>query len=118
MFARDTEVRPIRGDRARERALKRLIVNADDFGYTRGVNRAIVEACRNVVVTSTSQLANGVAFEDAVEQAGQEPPFDFAPFGSAQGRQGWRGSDYRLAMARAGPFNSRMWRPVPARSAV
>ena len=68
--------------------MKRLIINADDFGYTRGVNRAIVEACRNGVVTSTSLLANGAAFEDAVEQARQEPPFDSAPFGSAQGRQG------------------------------
>ena len=47
--------------------MNRLIVNADDFGYTRGVNRAIVEACRNGVVTSASLLANGAAFEDAVE---------------------------------------------------
>jgi len=56
--------------------LKRLIVNADDFGYTRGVNRAIVEACRNGVVTSTSLLANGAAFEDAVETARAEPRLD------------------------------------------
>ena len=56
--------------------MKRLIVNADDFGYTRGVNRAIVEACRSGIVTSTSLLANGAAFEDAVEAARAEARLD------------------------------------------
>ena len=56
--------------------MKRLIVNADDLGYTWGVNRAIVEACRSGVVTSTSLLANGAAFEDAVETARAEPRLD------------------------------------------
>jgi len=56
--------------------LRQLIVNADDFGYTRGVNRAILEVCRGGVVTSTSLLANGAAFEDAVEAAASEPRLD------------------------------------------
>ena len=56
--------------------MRRLIVNADDFGYTRGVNRAILEACRNGVVTSTSLLSNGAAFEDAVEIARAETRLD------------------------------------------
>ena len=56
--------------------MRQLIVNADDFGYTRGVNRAILEACREGVVTSTSLLANGAAFEDAVEAAASEPRLD------------------------------------------
>ena len=56
--------------------MKQLIVNADDFGYTRGVNRAILHAYRNGIVTSTSLLANGRAFEDAVEQAKSEPGLD------------------------------------------
>ena len=56
--------------------MRTLIVNADDFGYTRGVNRAILEACREGVVTSTSLLANGAAFEDAVECAMSEPRLD------------------------------------------
>jgi hopanoid biosynthesis associated protein HpnK len=56
--------------------MRQLIVNADDFGYTRGVNRAIVEACREGVVTSTSLLANGAAFDDAVEAALSEPRLD------------------------------------------
>lgn len=39
-----------------------LIVNADDFGLTEGVSRAIVRAHEEGVVTSTSLLAVGPAF--------------------------------------------------------
>jgi hopanoid biosynthesis associated protein HpnK len=46
--------------------LRRLIVNADDFGLTPGVNRAIVEAHRSGVVTSSTLMATGAAFGDAV----------------------------------------------------
>ncbi len=49
--------------------MPRLIVNADDFGLTEGTNRAIVDAHRTGIVTSTSLLANGVAFEHAVALA-------------------------------------------------
>ena len=56
--------------------MKQLIVNADDFGYTRGVNEAIVEAHARGIVTSTSLMANGPAFEDAVERAKDEPGLD------------------------------------------
>ena len=45
---------------------KLLIVNADDFGLSRGQNYGIVEACRNGVVTSTTALVNGAAIEHAV----------------------------------------------------
>ena len=31
-----------------------LIVNADDFGLSKGQNYGIIEACRNGVVTSTA----------------------------------------------------------------
>jgi len=47
--------------------VRRLIVNADDFGYTSGVNRAIVEAHSRGVVTSSTLMANGAAFADAVQ---------------------------------------------------
>jgi chitin disaccharide deacetylase len=50
-------------------AVKNLIVNADDLGWTPGVNRGIVEAFRNGIVTSTSLLANGAAFAGGVEMA-------------------------------------------------
>ena len=56
--------------------MKQLIVNADDFGYTRGVNRAIIDGFRRGIVTSTSLMANGAAFDDAVEQVKSEPGLD------------------------------------------
>jgi len=46
--------------------LKNLIVNADDLGWTEGVNRGIAEAHRQGLVTSTSLLANGHAFDSAL----------------------------------------------------
>ena len=42
--------------------MKNLIVNADDLGWTDGVNRGILDAFRGGIVTSTSLLANGSAF--------------------------------------------------------
>jgi hopanoid biosynthesis associated protein HpnK len=53
--------------------VKNLIVNADDLGWTDGVNRGIVRAHRNGIVTSASLLANGAAFESAVEMARSAP---------------------------------------------
>jgi hopanoid biosynthesis associated protein HpnK len=53
--------------------MKRLIVNADDFGLTEGVNRAIIESHVSGIVTSTSILANGTAFEPAVAAAKGHP---------------------------------------------
>lgn len=49
--------------------MRRLIVNADDFGFTAGVNRAIVEAHVGGVVTSSTLMANGPAFEEASQLA-------------------------------------------------
>jgi len=48
---------------------RNLIVNADDLGWTAGVNRGIAEAHRNGIVTSASLLVNGEAFAEAVELA-------------------------------------------------
>jgi chitin disaccharide deacetylase len=53
--------------------VRRLIINADDFGFTAGVNRAIVEAHTRGVVTSATLMANGRAFEDAVRLAKSVP---------------------------------------------
>jgi chitin disaccharide deacetylase len=47
--------------------VRNLIVNADDLGWTEGVNRGIAEAHRNGIVTSASLLANGRAFASGVE---------------------------------------------------
>jgi hopanoid biosynthesis associated protein HpnK len=53
--------------------VRNLIVNADDLGWTAGVNRGIAEAHRNGIVTSASLLANGVAFAGGVELARGNP---------------------------------------------
>ncbi len=44
-------------------------MNADDFGLTRGVNRAIVEARTRGIVTSATLMANSLAFDEAVQFA-------------------------------------------------
>jgi chitin disaccharide deacetylase len=43
-----------------------LILNADDFGLTPGINRAIAELHSAGVLTSATLMANGPAFDDAV----------------------------------------------------
>jgi len=51
----------------------RLILNADDFGLTRGINRAILDLHSASVLTSATLMANGAAFDDAVEIAHAQP---------------------------------------------
>lgn len=53
--------------------MRRLIVNADDFGLTTGINRAIVQTHASGVVTSTTLMANGPACDDAVRSAKNHP---------------------------------------------
>ena len=50
-----------------------LIVNADDLGYTAGVNGAVVRCAREGVVTSATLMANGPAFDDALERLRECP---------------------------------------------
>ena len=52
---------------------KRLIVNADDFGLTNGVNRAIIEGHTRGAVTSATLMANMPAFDAAVGLAKDHP---------------------------------------------
>jgi chitin disaccharide deacetylase len=56
--------------------LKQLIVNADDLGLTPGVNRGILRAFQDGLVTSASLLVTGSAFEEAVALARQNPELD------------------------------------------
>jgi len=51
----------------------RIIVNADDFGLTLGVNRAIRELHQAGVLTSATLMATGRAFDDAVGIAHANP---------------------------------------------
>ena len=53
--------------------MSRLIVNADDFGLTSGVNRAVVELHRAGVLTSTTLMAKAAATEEAIEIARSTP---------------------------------------------
>ena len=53
-----------------------LIVNADDFGFTRDVNEGIVEAHRSGILTATTLMANAPAFENAVELAKRTSSLD------------------------------------------
>ena len=55
---------------------KQLVVNADDFGFTTDVNQGIVEAHRRGILTSTTLMANGDAFDDAVRLARETPALD------------------------------------------
>ena len=50
-----------------------LIINADDFGLTPGVNRSIMELHRAGVLTSATLMATGAAFDDAVAIARATP---------------------------------------------
>ena len=53
--------------------MNRVIINADDFGIHTEVNQAVIEACEQGVLTSTSLLANGPAFDEAVDLARKCP---------------------------------------------
>lgn len=53
--------------------MKRLIVSGDDFGLHPLINQGIIEAHRDGIVTSTSLVACGSAFDDAVTKALQHP---------------------------------------------
>jgi predicted glycoside hydrolase/deacetylase ChbG (UPF0249 family) len=60
--------------------VRKLVVNADDFGFTRDVNQGIVEAHRNGILTATTLMAAGAfdaaAFDDAVRLARETPTLD------------------------------------------
>ena len=49
--------------------MRRLIINADDFGLTSGVNRAIREAGESRAITSTTLMANSPQFDQATALA-------------------------------------------------
>jgi predicted glycoside hydrolase/deacetylase ChbG (UPF0249 family) len=57
-------------------ARKQLVVNADDFGFTPDVNQGIVDAHRRGILTATTLMANGAAFDDAVRLARETPTLD------------------------------------------
>ena len=53
--------------------MKQVILNADDFGLTRGINEGIIRAHREGILTSATLMATGPAFDDAIERAEANP---------------------------------------------
>jgi hopanoid biosynthesis associated protein HpnK len=52
---------------------RRLIVSADDFGMSSGVNAGILRAHREGILTDVGLMVNGRAFDEAVELARSNP---------------------------------------------
>jgi predicted glycoside hydrolase/deacetylase ChbG (UPF0249 family) len=55
--------------------LRQLIVNADDFGQSHGINRGVIEAFENGIVTSASLMVRWPAAEEAADYARKHPDF-------------------------------------------
>ncbi|MCL2507396.1 MAG: ChbG/HpnK family deacetylase [Endomicrobia bacterium] len=55
------------------RLYKKLIVNADDFGYAQDINEGIIYAHKNGIVKSTTVLTDRNAFSDAVVLSKENP---------------------------------------------
>lgn len=56
--------------------IKYLIINADDFGLSKSINEGIIKSFNDGVVTSTSLMANGYGFDDAILKAKENPNLD------------------------------------------
>src|ERR1700722_8738218 len=50
-------------------SVRRLIVNADDFGLSPSVNEAVIRAHREGILTSVSLMVNEPGFDEAVKLA-------------------------------------------------
>jgi len=53
--------------------VRRLIVNADDFGRSHSINQAVIRAHREGILTSASLMVNEEAFEEAVALSRENP---------------------------------------------
>ena len=71
-------------------AVRYVIVNADDFGASSGVNRGIIEAHACGIVTSTSLMVRGPAACEAVDCTSSHPQRDHLGVTVDLGRAGER----------------------------
>ena len=55
---------------------RKLIVNADDFGFARDVSEGILHCHKNGILTATTLMATGSAFRHAVDLAKATPTLD------------------------------------------
>jgi len=96
--------------------VKRLIVNADDFGLTANVNRAILDGHCRGVITSASLLSNGEAFESAVALALQTPRLGVGiHLNLTEGKSVAAGLDVPSLVNSQGQFNrtpTSLWRAI------
>jgi chitin disaccharide deacetylase len=53
--------------------MKSLIVNGDDFGAGKGINRGVIEAHERGILTSTSLMVDAAASAEAARLAGRHP---------------------------------------------
>lgn len=53
--------------------MKQIIINADDFGLNKGINRGIIRAYKEGILTSASLMVNMLGFEDAVSLIRENP---------------------------------------------
>jgi len=64
------------GQRAGDDAVTQLIVNADDFGQTSGINRAVAELHDAGLLTSATLMARAAATDEAIKIALARPSLD------------------------------------------
>lgn len=80
----------------------KIIVNADDFGISTNVNRAIVSAIKDGYVTSSTILAVGDRVDEAVQMAKDLPQISFGIHLAL--------TDNFKSLSDGKPFNEKSWR--------
>lgn len=53
--------------------MTKLIINSDDYGYSRAVNYAVIDAHQEGILTSASLLVNTTSFDHAIRLAKENP---------------------------------------------
>ena len=95
---------------------KFLIINSDDFGLSKSVNRGIIESFYNGTVSSTTMMVNMPGFEDGVKLAEKEPNLGVGlHFNLSYGRPLTNHKEVSSLVDRNGDFNyqtegSKEWR--------
>lgn len=85
----------------------RLIVHADDFGLSQKVNEGIVKAHLDGIVTSTSLIPSGEAFEHAIQLARTNPTLDIGVHLTLTGEAALMGrGDIPTLLAEDGRFHA------------
>ncbi len=89
--------------------MRQLIVNADDFGFTQDVNAGIIAAHTRGILTATTLMATGAAFDDAVRLARAHPTLDIGCHLVLVGSPGYPPTVMKLleacARGRLNPYN-------------